>query len=597
MNVTRTLILSTCLVISAVFAEAQAPRPSTEIHYGEVSGGFPSWEERTLHQLMNRARVDPAAELAACVECSPAELSGCYGAMPPLTVSLNLNEAARFHSESMSKMNFFGPDTPCVLRADIAAVYPALCDASFACSCTANGTTSQADRLALFSATGSAESIAYGIATPFELFSAWLLEPAPAAPCASTAENEHRWSILKNPGPGTGNGVFHGPLQGCGADPCPIATQNFGAGPEPIANKMSSGSHWTPDGQRSGPVVEFWANWFDSLEPFFPEVIVDGAATFLSLARGTPQNGAYTITLDGLSEGCHRYYFSARSLPVGYLHTYPSNGSFGIGDESCPEWIPTRRTRVVKGDLNADGSADLIWRHGVSGANAYWLLDGATVIDGGFLMSVPDMSWELGGVGDFNVDRQTDLVWFRRGGNDPDLTTVWFMNGVNYVSQMGIYVWAQMQKINGLGDFYGEGFDKDLLSRDPVSGDNIMMVRAGSGGDIIPVRDLSWDMIGSGDVDGDGKTDIVWWNHESGDVAVWLMDGMTRVANLYIGRVADTGWRVSAIGDFDGDGRADLAWHNIDGDVALWFLDGATVIGGAYLGRVVDANWKLVGPK
>jgi hypothetical protein len=36
---------------------------------------------------------------------------------------------------------------------------------------------------------------------------------------------------------------------------------------------------------------------------------------------------------------------------------------------------------------------------------------------------------------------------------------------------------------------------------------------------------LSWDLCGTGDYNGDGKTDMLWRNNVTGDVALWIMDG------------------------------------------------------------------------
>ena len=39
----------------------------------------------------------------------------------------------------------------------------------------------------------------------------------------------------------------------------------------------------------------------------------------------------------------------------------------------------------------------------------------------------------------------------------------------------------------------------------------------------------SWHVVGVEDVNGDGKSDIVWQNH-SGQAAIWLMSGTTVTA-------------------------------------------------------------------
>ena len=38
---------------------------------------------------------------------------------------------------------------------------------------------------------------------------------------------------------------------------------------------------------------------------------------------------------------------------------------------------------------------------------------------------------------------------------------------------------------------------------------------------------LAWQVVGLGDLDGDGKADLVWRGMQTGDVAVWLMNGVT----------------------------------------------------------------------
>ena len=36
---------------------------------------------------------------------------------------------------------------------------------------------------------------------------------------------------------------------------------------------------------------------------------------------------------------------------------------------------------------------------------------------------------------------------------------------------------------------------------------------------------LVWQIASLGDVDGDGKADVIWRQTQTGDLAVWIMDG------------------------------------------------------------------------
>ena len=60
---------------------------------GESVAGFPNYDERLMHELANRARVDPQLEMTQCGSaCAEA---ACYTPQPPLHYVPELNHAAR----------------------------------------------------------------------------------------------------------------------------------------------------------------------------------------------------------------------------------------------------------------------------------------------------------------------------------------------------------------------------------------------------------------------------------------------------------------------------------------------------------------------
>lgn len=302
---------------------------------GEAVNGFPNWAERVEHQWINRARVDPQLEMTACgANCVE---KACYGVMPPLTWSLALNRAARFHSDELYQQSAFQHDSPCTLVSNIASLYPDSCNGHASCACV-GGTkacaptcTSTGARVQLFGASYGGEIIA-SPSDPDRAFYLWLYEPGDTASCMFTSKNGHRWLILKSTG-AVGLGVNR------------LSTGDFGGGSAPT--KIPSGAHYP----RQAASVEAWANWYDSAGPSAANINVGGVCTPMTLRRGSATNGAWSATITGAGSGCHRYYFSFRDAG-GASVTYPSTGSLAIGSGAdCPDWDSARPPAC-------DGAAD-----------------------------------------------------------------------------------------------------------------------------------------------------------------------------------------------------------------------------------------------
>lgn len=311
------VVLPTALLVVLPAREALAD--------GEGLQGFPSWEERVHHQLLNRARVDPTVELAACTECADA---ACYTPQPPLRYDLDLGHAARFHADEMTHQGFADHPSICTLVDDIAALYPDACDGSAACACVGGQIgcmptcTDAADRTKRWNDSWSGEVIASG-ADPEEAFYAWLHQPTADEACAATDANADRWLLLGAQGSvGFGVAGHHVGEFGDGGAGSPIA----------------SGVHWP----RQSATVQAWANWSAPAAPLVAELNLEGTCQPLALERGAADNGAYKALLIGVGGGCHRYYFHFVDADENE-YTYPSTGTLGIGaEDKCSIWAPNR---------------------------------------------------------------------------------------------------------------------------------------------------------------------------------------------------------------------------------------------------------------
>ena len=110
------------------------------------------------------------------------------------------------------------------------------------------------------------------------------------------------------------------------------------------------------------------------------------------------------------------------------------------------------------------------------------------------------------------------------------------------------------------------------------------------------VVDGSWQIKGTGDFDGDGRSDIL-WRDRNGQLAIWFRGDATAAAYPPYRNVpgpGDLSWRIQGVRDFDADGRADILWRHDTGQLAIWLMSGAQFVGDVYP-RAVDTAWQVKG--
>ena len=238
--------------------------------------------------------------------------------------------------------------------------------------------------------------------------------------------------------------------------------------------------------------------------------------------------------------------------------------------------------------------SDIAW-HRTAGDNVIWQLEGTQISKLNFLPQLTDPGVQIAATGDLNGDGFSDLVWRNQS---TGANFIWALDSAgNFVSQIDLTPLADPNwRIVGAGDFNTDG-STDLVWRNQSTGDNVVWFMSGTTftglAFLPPLADSNWQIQGVGDFNGDSQSDLVWRNQSTGENVIWSLNGTSLVGLNFLLPVADTNWQVRGTGDFNRDGKTDLLWRNVaTGENLFWALDGISFDGQlSFLPTVSDLNW------
>jgi Ca2+-binding RTX toxin-like protein len=253
------------------------------------------------------------------------------------------------------------------------------------------------------------------------------------------------------------------------------------------------------------------------------------------------------------------------------------------------------------GDFNGDGNSDVLWRQ--DGGQVYiWEMDGLGLkAEGAVAHAAVTNDWQVEGIGDFNGDGNSDVLWRQDGGGQ---VYIWEMDGLGLKAEGAVAHAAVTNdwQVQGVGDFNGDG-NSDVLWRQDGGGqvyiwemDGLGLKAEGAVAHAAVTND--WQVQGVGDFNGDGNSDVLWRQDGGGQVYIWEMDGLGLKAEGAVAHAAVTNdWHVQSVGDFNGDGNSDVLWRqDSSGQVYVWEMDASQVKAeGAVAHAPVTNDWHVFG--
>ena len=234
--------------------------------------------------------------------------------------------------------------------------------------------------------------------------------------------------------------------------------------------------------------------------------------------------------------------------------------NFGWG---TPKWSGV-------GDFTGDGKADIAWYEPTSASGQTQLSIFAST-GSGFSRISSSFGWGTptwAGVGDFNGDGKADVAWYEPTSvSGQSQLSIFAFNGSGFNRISSSFGWGP-PKWAGVGDMTGDG-KADIGWYEPTSssGQSQLSIFAFNGSGFNRAwSSFGWGTptwAGVGDFNGDGKADVAWYEPTSSSGQSQLSvfastgSGFSRISSSF-------GWATpkwSGVGDFTGDGKADIAWY------------------------------------
>ncbi len=282
--------------------------------------------------------------------------------------------------------------------------------------------------------------------------------------------------------------------------------------------------------------------------------------------------------------------------------TVKNLGTSAIGTAGSDFVLPAGWTILKTGDINKDGTPDLLAVNAAGNLQVYYLAP-----NGGFIGTLPitlngsgltvPAGLQFAGLADMNGDGNLDIVT-----QNPTLGTVqiWQLNSsgaviggapitVGTTPSSPTLTGNPNWQIVGIADFTGDGKQDLLFRREDINATSVWQMNGTQFGGAtglatptaigFPVLDAAYKFAAAGDFNGDGKADIIWRNNAADSTLLWttsLVGAIPTATQTTLPTLGSPGWVIAGATNINSDNTADVVIRNtaLDQQVVWLFNNG-----------------------
>lgn len=327
--------------------------------------------------------------------------------------------------------------------------------------------------------------------------------------------------------------------------------------------------------------TEYWAAGFNDLGQLGPfGTVGTSSPSFISV--NSVISNPPTIRRTGLRNfgGGDLFWSNASTGQNGYwVAEATPTPTYQTIRNILPGWVA-----IGTGDINFDDLTEVFFYNSATGDVYFWSPEGSIsapglpvqIADEGLIGSVnPATGWRPQQIGDLDGDGSADILWRNiYTGN----VAIWYLTADGRVAKTTEYPAVGLEwQIVKTGDFDGNGVD-DILWRNSNTGQVNIWFKSVLRNQVLDLSidtpSTAWVPQVVADLDGDGRSDIFWRNTSTGQTFIWYMKG-----NGYYGALGPsvTNLQWNAVASYFGAadaGQSGVIWRNSgSGEVWFWRLD------------------------